>query len=200
VRDNLIQQITAQDPKVTAEPSGQFDRITIKARVEGPEGNDIAIGGSASSGATLIVTAFSTGLCCANVEGSPVTAENPAVPGETIYVYATGLGVPVIDDTIASLLVTGRQWPTGGPVTRPPFATGTDPEGRSLNQSVSSLVGGKTADVISATLLPGTVGTFQVVLHLNGEMPTDLQTPVTIAQDVYVSNVVTIPLVNPSGQ
>jgi hypothetical protein len=193
VRDNLVQQIRDNDPKVTAEPSGQFDRITIKARVEGPEGNGIAIGGSASSGATLIVTAFSETLCCANVAGSPITQENPAVPGETIILYATGLGVPVLDDTISSLLVTGRKWPQGGPVTRPPFETGN-------NQSVSSLAGGKTADVLSATLLPGTVGTFEVVLHLNSEMPSDPATALTIAQDVYVSNVVTVPIVNPSGQ
>ena len=26
--------------------------------------------------------------------GAPVTSDNPAVPGETVIVYATGLGLP----------------------------------------------------------------------------------------------------------
>jgi hypothetical protein len=69
-----------------------------------------------------------------------------------------------------------------------------------LNQSVSSLAGGKTADVLAATLMPGTVGSYLVVLHLNSDLPSDPAMPVTIAQDVYVSNVVGIPLINPSGQ
>jgi len=129
-----------------------------------------------------------------------VTAENPAVPGEVILMYATGLGLPVLDDNIASLLQTGKAWPAGGPVTTPPSASGTDSFGNPLNQSVSSLAGGKTADVLAATLMPGTVGSFLVVLHLNGDMPSNSATPVTIAQDVYVSNVVTIPIINPAGQ
>jgi hypothetical protein len=56
---------------------------------------------------------------------------------------------------------------------------------------VSSLAGGDTADVLSASLLPGTVGIFQVVLHLNSSLPTNADTTLTIAQDIYVSNVVT---------
>jgi uncharacterized protein (TIGR03437 family) len=85
-------------------------------------------------------------------------------------------------------------------VTRPPAESGQDAFGNSKNQSVSSLAGGKTADVLSATLLPGTVGTFQVILHLNSDMPTDRETAITIAQDFFVSNVATIPLVNPIAQ
>jgi hypothetical protein len=188
VRDKLVELINA-DPKVTASPSGQFTRILIRARIQGPEGNGIAMAASASASASVILTAFSQTLCCANIEGAPITPENPAVPGEVIVIYATGLGLPVLNDTISSLLVTGQKWPVGGPVTEP-----------TREQSVSSLAGGKTADVLSATLLPGTVGTFQVILHLNGDMPSDPETPITIAQDVYVSNVVTIPMVNPIGQ
>jgi uncharacterized protein (TIGR03437 family) len=199
VRDQLVDLING-DPKVTAQPSGQFTRILIKARIEGPEGNGIALGASSTGSGTIIVTPFSDKLCCANVEGAPVTAENPAVPGEVILMYATGLGLPVLDDNIASLLQTGKAWPAGGPVTTPPSASGTDSFGNPLNQSVSSLAGGKTADVLAATLMPGTVGSFLVVLHLNGDMPSNSATPVTIAQDVYVSNVVTIPIINPAGQ
>ncbi len=186
VRDHLVALVN-DDPKATASAAGVFDRIIIKARIEGPEGNGIAIGATASAGATVIMTAFSTTLCCANVEGAPVTADNPAQPGEIIVLYATGLGLPVINDDISSALQTGKQWPIGGPVSAP-------------SVSVSSIAGGKTADVLSANLLPGTVGTFQVVLHLNGDIPTDSATLVTIAQDIYVSNVATIPVVNPADQ
>jgi hypothetical protein len=199
VRDRLIEQING-DPKVTAEPSGQFTRILIKARIEGPEGNGIALAATSTGSGTIIMTAFSQTLCCANVAGAPITQENPAVPGEVITLYATGLGLPVLSEGIPELLQTGKAWPPGGPVTSPPFESGTDSFGNSKNQSVSSLAGGKTADVLAATLLPGTVGSYLIVLHLNGDMPSNPATPITIAQDVYVSNVATIPLTNPAGQ
>ena len=62
---------------------------------------------------------------------------------------------------------------------------------------MNSIAGGKTADVISATLMPGTVGVYQVLLHLNPDLPTDTFSQLTIAQDIYVSNIVTMPIVNP---
>ena len=91
IRDALVNLIN-QDPEVTATPSGEFQRIVLKARVQGPEGNGLSYAASASSTATVIMTAIGTELCCAAVANSPVTPENPAVPGELIYVYATGLG------------------------------------------------------------------------------------------------------------
>lgn len=185
IRDNLITQIN-QDPKVTAEPSGVYDRILIKARVQGPEGNNIPITASANSSATVIMTALTQTLCCANVEGAPVTPDNPAVPGEVLYAYATGLGLPNLVNDVGSLITTGVKYPAGSPVTAPPTPS-----------AVSSIAGGKTADVISAGLLEGSVGTFKVILHLNSDIPTDPATKVTIAQDIYVSNVATIPVVNP---
>ena len=42
IRDALVNLIN-QDPKVTAEASGVFDRILLRARVQGPEGNGIAV-------------------------------------------------------------------------------------------------------------------------------------------------------------
>lgn len=181
IRDNLIALINNSDPLVTAYAAGVYDRIVLQAQVEGPAGNGIPIGASASSGASVVMTAFSASLCCANVEGTPITDQNPAAAGEIIYVYATGLGLPVLNDTISGLLQTGAAWPQNGPVTSPSVA-------------VSSLAGGSTADVISATLQPGTVGTFKVVLHLNGSLTPNSATPVTIAQDVYVSNIAYIPV------
>jgi hypothetical protein len=184
IRDALISLIN-QDPKVTAEPSGVFDRILLRARVQGPEGNGIEYGASASSGASVIMTAIGNALCCANIEGSPVTDLNPAIPGEMIIVYATGVGVPTLSDTNKDLLQTGVAWPANGPVTAPA-------------SPMNAIAAGKTADVISATLVPGQVGMYKVLLHLNPDLPSDPIAQVTIAQDIYVSNIVVMPIVNPN--
>jgi hypothetical protein len=180
---NALADLVNQDPRVTAERSGVFTRIWIRARIEGPEGNGIPYTTRSSDGATLVMTAFTQVLCCSNIEDAPVTAENPAVPGEFLYVYATGLGLPVINDEVAPLLATGYRFPSGGPNTVPQLF-------------VSSLAGGKTADVLFATLEPGGVGTYKVVLHLNPDIPTNGETQVTISQELFTSNVITFPLVN----
>jgi uncharacterized protein (TIGR03437 family) len=180
IRDALISLIN-QDPKVTAEASGVFDRILIRARVQGPEGNGIPYGASASASASVIMTAIGNTLCCANVEGSAITQNNPAVPGEMIVVYATGVGLPVLNDSNKDLLQTGIAWPTDGPVTAPASA-------------MNAIAAGKTADVISATLVPGQVGLYKVLLHLNPDLTTDPIAQLTIAQDAYVSNIVVLPI------
>jgi uncharacterized protein (TIGR03437 family) len=184
IRDGLIALIN-QDPKVTASASGVFDRIILTAKVQGPDANGIPYGASADAGATVVMTAIGTALCCANVAGSPITPDNPAVAGELITVYATGLGLPVLNGDNQSLIVTGAAYPQDGPITAPASA-------------VNSIAGGKTADVIQATLLPGTVGNYAVLLHLNPDASTDPFTQLTIAQDVYVSNVINLPVVNPN--
>src|SRR5262249_2419046 len=142
-------------------------------------------------GATLVVTAFGSGkTCCANVEGEPVTADNPAAPDEFLIVYATGLGWPdLTNSAVVPFIRTGIKYPMDGPVTTP---TG-DP-----CCFVSGFAGGSTADVITATLAPGTVGLFKVVLHLNPSILTDPATTLTIAQGTFVSNVITFPVQNPS--
>ena len=180
IRDALVGLIN-QDPRVTATAAGVFDRIVLTARIQGPEGDSIPYGASANDGASVIMTAIGTTLCCSNVAGSLVTTQNPALPGEVIYVYATGLGLPVVSDATKNLIQTGVQYPSGSPNTVPV-------------SFVSSLAGGSTADVLSASLLPGSVGIFQVVLHLNAGLASNADTTLTIAQDVYVSNVVTFPV------
>jgi uncharacterized protein (TIGR03437 family) len=187
VRDALVAAVN-QDPKVYAVAGVAFAvNFQIYARIAGPDGNGIAFNATttnATGSASLVLTATNTSLCCANFAGSLVTQDNPAVPGEILLVYATGLGLPVVNANVQPLIVTGKKYPTSGPVTQP------------VN-FVSSLAGGKTANVLSAGLLPGTVGVFQVVLQLNSSMPTDYLTQLYIAQDVYISNIVTIPVVSP---
>jgi uncharacterized protein (TIGR03437 family) len=141
---------------------------------------------SASTGANVTMTPITGGgaLCCANVKGAPVTPDNPASADELITIYATGLGLPTLNQTNSNLIVTGQQYPVGAPQTQP-----------TASQFVSSLAGGSTADVLDATLMPGTVGVFQVDLHLNNGLTTNPYTSLTIAQSTFVSNVVTIPVV-----
>jgi hypothetical protein len=182
IRDALIELIN-QDPKVFAFKAGQWTRIRLRARIPGPEGNGIVYSAKASEGAQVIMTPTTPALCCANVEGALVTPDNPALPGETIYVYATGLGIIKPDEARAAL------------------ETGARYKGPEINEPldfVSSLAGGKTANVLLAAMVPGQVGIYRVDLELNSDLPTNPFTQVTIAQDVYVSNIVTIPVVNPN--
>ncbi len=178
IRDGLIELIN-QDPKVYAFAAGVFDRIRLRARVFGPDGNGIPYTGSAPEGAQVIISPTGSELCCANVAGAPVTDANPAVPGETLIVYATGLGLPDPTDYVA----TGEVFPAG--IMNKP------------KEFVSSLAGGKTANVLYAGLEPGQVGVWRVDLELNSDLPTNPQTQLTIAQDVYVSNIVSFPVVDP---
>jgi uncharacterized protein (TIGR03437 family) len=185
IRDALVNLIN-QDPEVTAAPSGEFQRIILTARVEGPDGNGIAYSASASGGASVIMTSIGGQLCCAAIADSPVTPQSPASPGELVYVYATGMGVPVLTDGNKDLIQTGIQYPLDGPVTVPPGDS---------DHFVNSTVGGSTADVITATILPGSVGLYKVLLHLNPSLGTDPYAQMTIAQGFFVSNIVTLPIV-----
>jgi uncharacterized protein (TIGR03437 family) len=132
------------------------------------------------------MTAIGSQLCCAAIAGSLVTPQSPAAPGELIYVYATGMGLPVLNDGNKDLIQTGVQYPLGGPVTVPPG---------DADHFVNSSAGGSTADVITATILPGSVGLYQVLLHLNPSLATDPYAQLTIAQGFFVSNIVTLPIV-----
>jgi uncharacterized protein (TIGR03437 family) len=188
---NALVEVLNQDPAVSATAGIAFARnFIIRSRLSGPDANGIpystsVAGPTGSSGAQLILTPETTTLCCANIAYSPVTQSNPAVPGEVLLLYATGLGQPVQNEASQGLVVTGAKYPAGGPVTQP------------VN-FVSSLAGGKTANILSATLKPGTIGTFEVTFQLNSDMPTDPLTNMYIAQDVYISNEVTFALVNPT--
>ncbi|MBY0505505.1 MAG: hypothetical protein K2X03_16450 [Bryobacteraceae bacterium] len=183
IRDGLVRTInTPGDPQVQAFAAGVFTRVRLRSRVEGPAGNGIPIRAEAKDSANadaaqVILSATNSGLCCANVGGSRVTEANPAIPGETIVVYATGLGL-VTPTRDVNPLVAGQ--PYRGPEYNEPL------------ESVSSLAGGRTANVIFARLIPGQIGIYEVQLELNSDMPTDFQTQLTIAQSFQVSNIVTL--------
>jgi uncharacterized protein (TIGR03437 family) len=183
IRNGLVSLLNT-DPQVTARTADLFDRIIIEARVAGPQGNGISYNAGNSGTSDVTLTPFGSNLCCANVKGSLLTAANPAVAGEVITIYATGMGLPAITSVNSNLITTGLAYPPDAPPTAPPNAN-----------FVSSSAGPSTADVLTATLMPGTVGMYQVDLHLNSGLPTNPNTTMIIAQSGHVSNEVTIPVV-----
>lgn len=181
IRNNLVNQINA-DAEVEAVPSTVFTRIMLRARTPGEAGEGIAYSARANEGASVILTALSPALCCANTEGAPITEQNAAKPGQLITVYGTGLGL-VGPDEAKFAVATG--WKYNGPAENSP------------NAFIDAIAGGKTANVLFAGLAPGMVGVYELRLQLNSDIPTNPQTQLTIAQDIYVSNIVTFPVFNP---
>jgi len=182
IRDAFVRMLNA-DPLVEAFPSSIWTRVRLRARIPGPEANGLRISVSSPEGSSVILTPFNDRLCCANEAGSLITPQNPALPGETIVVYATGLGL-IKPAEAQSRVLTGKNYE--GPAFNEP------------QEFVSSLAGGKTANVLATGMRPGTVGIYEVHLELNSGQSTNPLTQLTIAQDVYVSNVVTIPVFNPA--
>jgi hypothetical protein len=184
VRDALIVLVNANtNERVTAAPAGEFSRIILTAKVGGPAGNGIPITSSVSTSATEVIDVLDSGsTCCANIAGSRITSDNPAVPGEVITIYATGIGPTTLEDLVTPAGITGQVYT--GPALNVP-STLVD----------NAQVGGTTANVLSAGLLPGFLGVYQVQLQLLDSLPTNLFTQLYIAQNVFTSNIVTIPVV-----
>ncbi|MBL8228852.1 MAG: hypothetical protein JNL98_10260 [Bryobacterales bacterium] len=183
IRDGLIEAINANPEElVEAFAAGVFTRVRLRAKIAGQEGNGIRISTRTQDGAQVILTATNSETCCANAALAPVTLDNPAQPGETLVVLATGLGI-VNPDEAKNVLATGFRY-NGPEINRP-------------NEFVASLAGGKTANVLFSGLARGLVGVYEVHLELNSDLPTNPLTQMTIAQDVFVSNIVTFPLNNP---
>jgi len=185
VRDAFITLINSNTNEVvTASPAGEFTRVILTAKVGGPAGNGIQIGTSVSASATITLTALDSGqTCCANVARSRVTPENPVVPGEVITIYATGIGPTTLADGITPASVTGKVYP--GPALNIPV-TNVD----------NAQIGGTTANVLQAGLAVGMMpGIYEVQLQIDTSLPTNPVTQMYIAQNVFTSNIVTIPVV-----
>lgn len=189
IRDGLVALINSADPEVEAFGSGTFTRVRLRSKIPGPIGNGLPISAKSTDGSvgstidgSVIMTALNTELCCANEAGAQVTEDNPAVPGETIVVLATGLGLVGPDDA-RDAMKTGLPY--------------TGPELNDVTEFVSSLAGGKTANVLFAGLVQGLVGVYEVHLELNSDIPSNPKTSVYIAQSFQISNYFFIPVVNP---
>ena len=188
IRDAFL-ALMANDPDVIASPSSEFTRILLQARVAGPAGNNIPFEVAESTGSDLLLTAIGPAppapgvgalLCCANTAGAPVTKNNAALPGETILVYATGLGLPSLAPALDPYLLTGQ--PYRGPAANAP------------QSFVSGQINNVTTNVLRAELAPGLVGIYQVYLNLGASLTTDNAAELYIAQNDFRSNVVTVPV------
>jgi uncharacterized protein (TIGR03437 family) len=159
--------------------------VQLSARVSGREGNEIAFSASSSDANLIQPTVRKTTLCCGNVPFSLIDDENPAVPGEIITLFASGLGLTSPLPS-AENLASGEPTPLS-PLFRAPF---------NFRDSVSSLMGiDDTAPRVEfAGLMPGFVGVYQINLRIGENLPDNPYTPLTIAQRTFISNTVTIPV------
>ena len=173
--------------------------VILKARQAGKQGNDITyaargtevpnddpatpdVNERAEVDVLLTLSARGTHLCCGNEPFSLITEENPLVPGELIMVFGTGLGLTDNQDAVS----TGTPTPSGAVANVPLVA----------DDFVSSQFGGRTAQVEFVGLMEGTVGVYQVNLRTNTDLPNNPTTPLWIAQGLFISNTVTLPVKN----
>ena len=159
--------------------------VVIRAKQSGRQGNDLSYSGATSDLTLITATARTSFLCCGNEPFSPITLDNPAVPGETIIVYAAGLGL-TNPRPIAEGLESGEATPDS-PLFNVP-AIDAD--------FVSSRAAGRTATVVGVALAPGFVGVYQLNLKLNEQLPDDPLTPLTVEQGFFISNTATLPVKN----
>ncbi|MFL6414091.1 MAG: RICIN domain-containing protein [Bryobacteraceae bacterium] len=181
--NGLVSLINA-DPNVTATVGAAFTRVVIEARSSGAAGTGITIGSSTSSNATVTVTPYTNATCCYVVPNSPITPSNPAISGELIQIDASGLGL--------------LQTPDGSyysPPTGPPYS---GPVPNSAINTVSATMGGSTAQVISAGLPTGSHGRYVVQMVVPADLLSNGATPLYIAQNAFISNTVTVPVLSSS--
>ncbi len=122
IQNTIINLINSKpDPYVYATASNEYNRIILTALTPGPAGEGTAVAATVTgTNAALSLTVFNATLCCDNQQGALVTTDNPAVPGEFLYVFATGLG-----PTSPSDVQTGQVY-QGGELNPAPYIRGFD--------------------------------------------------------------------------
>ena len=173
--------------------------IILTARMPGKQGNQITYAAQGTmipeddpntsdvneqleANVLLTLASGGTHLCCGNEPFSPITVDNPLVPGELIAVFATGLGLTDNQGAVVS----GQPTPEGT-VANVPF---------DADDFVSSQFGGRTAQIEFVGLMEGSVGVYQVNLRTNTDLADNPATPLWIAQGLFISNTVTVPVKN----
>jgi len=132
-----------------------------------------------------VLTPTNTALCCASVAGAPITPDNPAIPGETIVVYATGLGL-IGPDAARLQMVDAAKY------------RGTQANAPLVD--VTAIVENVNAPVLVSSLVVGQVSIYMVVLEISPTVVPNPQAPVTISQSFTTSNIVVIPIASPPQQ
>ena len=124
---------------------------------------------------TLLTAAATPGLISIgqHLDYSSITADSPAAPGDTIYLYLVGMGA-----------------------TTPPVASGAGapamPFAKVDNQPTVT-IGGRQADVLFAGLSPGAVGLYQVIVTLPTGLPSG-NLPIVVTQNGVPANAATLPV------
>lgn len=176
----LVEQIRA-DPDVTADIGAAFNRVIVTARKGGIAGNGIAVTGSTSANAQVTVTPYTAATCCDVVPNTPLTVNNPARVGEPIILTAAGLGtVALQNQPVAGQLFNG-------------------PVPNNASNSVSATMGGSTAQIVYAGVPTGSYGKYEVQMIVPANLGVNNATQTYIAQNAFVSNIVTIPVGTPTG-
>jgi uncharacterized protein (TIGR03437 family) len=185
---NLVNAINSgNDPYLYAVQANEYDRMILYAYAAGPSGENINIFeqtttnvvANADVGAQLSITVYNPSTCCDAPANLPVTVENPAKPGEALYTFSTGIG-PTNPANIPSGFI---------------YRGGNDNPPAVFVDSI--LVQGLVATPMNVALVPDTVGIYYVEFALNPSLGTDAESQMTIAQQLFVSNVVTFPIVIP---
>ena len=165
---------------------GRTDPVVfLTARNAGREGNDITYEAETSDATNVSATARANTLCCGNEPFSLITEDNPAIPGEIIILFGSGLGLT--SPTPASEGLEAGEITPAAPLFNVPLR---------FEDFVASQAGGRTAQVEFVGLMPGFVGIYQLNLKLNEQLPDDPETPLYIAQQTFFSNTVAIPVKN----
>ena len=187
IAQNLANAINkVPDPYVAASVGGAFTRVVLTARQPAPVGAGITVAGSSSTNADVTVTAYQNATCCNDNDGQPVTAADPAQPNETITFYATGVGQ--VTDPATS---TAENYAVAGV----PY---DGPQPNSATSFVTATVNQETGQTISAGLVPGGIGMYGIQVIMPSDLPVNPTTQVYVAQNAFISNIVTIP-VGPAG-
>ena len=158
VRDAMAAMINAADPEVTATPTAEYTRMILQARIQGPAGEGTPYSAEVkpapvTNGGELVLTPFTSNLCCSSLQYSLVTPDNPATVGEIVLIYATGVGLPIPSDTAGAAFVTGQMFAAGTPPTQP-------------EQEMGAATAGISAQVLQVAAKAGTFGVFEIMLEL----------------------------------
>lgn len=112
---------------------------------------------------------------------SPVTAAEPARPGQPVVLWASGLGAVIDPAGIA------------GPVAGEPYAG----EAGTVLAEVQAEIDGQPVQVVSTILPHRSIGVYQVQITLPGDLSPRLSAHLTLSQGEAKSNTVTLPVGNP---
>jgi uncharacterized protein (TIGR03437 family) len=164
--------------------SGQLG-IQIPLELVGQASADVkvTVGGQTSEAQTVNLTSVRPGLftvsqdgrgtaVCLHTDGvTPVTADQPANPGEVVIFYGTGFG-PV----------------------DPPLGTGAPSKGNQITSTATMTIDGLSAEIQFAGVAPGFVGLNQINAVVPGLARTNAADPVVLTIDGVPANPVTLPV------